>query len=688
MRRLLVAFVAVGFGVSVWAQQAPPPVTQNPATATIASQTPQPQFRSSIELVRLDVSVLDKNRRPLRGLSASDFTVLENGQEQSIAAFTPVELPDVVADASAAPWLRNVASDVGGNSDMQQRRLFILAIDDATIQNDVNAIKNVKDIARKVVDRLGPTDLMSVVFTRDNRGSQDFTSDRARLLRAIDTFTVGFRDMGGSDRTAGGAGDDLWFMYSVGVLERAVDFLSDVPDRRKAIIYVGQGLPFDLEVAVGPVSTARVGDAAAAAAQTAALSNQQNQARIKDQMTDVFERANRANVNIYTVDACGLRVPPPPPAALANMKMPPTCLAGVEIDYLTQLAAATGGRPVLNTNDFTPGLDGVFAENSSYYLLGFQSTNQARDGKFRQLEVRVNKPGLEVRTRTGYDAPREESATRPRPAASPLGKALNGVVPRGDFPLQITASPFRLGEGKNSKDKNALPSTVAVVVGFKQPIQESVERMVENVDMQISAWDVDGRSYGNTRRRADVTIRAGATGMAEYEVLGRIDLKPGRYQLRVAAVLASSDTAGSVYFDVDVPDFAQLPLSMSGLLVSSTPTPFFAPKDGLIDIAPVIPTTRRVFNNTFKLSAFARVYQGTKAKLVDVPVRVTVRDSEDKVLLDQPQVLAAGKFAARAADLQLDVPIAGLATGNYLLTVEVGTGPTAVRRDSRFRISK
>jgi VWFA-related protein len=384
--------------------------------------------------VRLDVSVLDKSRRPVRGLGPADFTVLENGKPQSIAAFTPVDLPDLVPDPTGAPWLKNVASDVGGNADMQQRRLFILAIDDATIQNDSNAIKGVKDIARGVVNRLGPTDLMSVVFTRDNRGSQDFTSDRGRLLRAVDSFTVGFRDMGGGAGSPGAQMDELWYMYSVGMLERAIDFLADVPDRRKAIIYVGQGLPFDLEVAVNGISA----DLARASNPDSAgnLATQQMQMRVKDQMTDVFERANRSNVNVYTVDPCGLRVKIPPRVGSASGNIqppPPTCQPGLEIDYLTQVAAATGGRPIINTNDFNPGLDAAFAENASYYLLGYQPTDQAHDGKFRKLEVLVNRPDSEIRTRTGYDAPREVSLARPKPLVGPLGKRLNGVVPARRF---------------------------------------------------------------------------------------------------------------------------------------------------------------------------------------------------------------------------------------------------------------
>ena len=263
MTRLACLCAIAALGVTAFAQQTPPPSTAPPP------QTPQ--FRSSVDLVHLDVSVLDKNRRPVRGLTPADFTVLENGKPQQVTAFSPVDIPDV--PPPSAPWLRDIAPDVRHNADLPQRRLFILVIDDGTIQNDVAAIKSVKDIARGVINKLGVADLASVVFTRDNTNGQDFTADRARLLAAIDSFTVGFRGMGE---------DDLWYLYSIGTLERAVDFLSDVPERRKAIVYIGQGLPFDIAVAASPVN-------ASPTAATGAVSASMLQLRIKEQMSDVFD---------------------------------------------------------------------------------------------------------------------------------------------------------------------------------------------------------------------------------------------------------------------------------------------------------------------------------------------------------------------------------------------------------------
>ena len=205
------------------------------ATFGLAAQTPQtPVFRAGTEIVQLDVSVLDRNRRPVRGLVQGDFTVLEDGKPQRIDVFNAIDVPSAVAPRAA--WMPRVTPDVTTN-ERQEARLFVLVMDDATPELNVFALASAKKIARSVIDKLGPADLMSVVFTRDNRHAQDFTADRRKLLAAVDSFTMGFRGAGGPDT--------LWFQYSVNALSEASNFLIALPERRKAIVYVGQGVPFD-----------------------------------------------------------------------------------------------------------------------------------------------------------------------------------------------------------------------------------------------------------------------------------------------------------------------------------------------------------------------------------------------------------------------------------------------------------
>ena len=633
-----------------------------PPAARLPVQTsqPAPVFRSNVDVVHLDVSVLDKDRRPVRGLEPADFAVFEDGKPQQITVFHAVDVPD--AEPVSVPWVRDVAPDVRSNEGLHERRLFMLLLDDAAIQSAPAIVKSVRDAARGVVDRLGPGDLASVVFTRDNRHSQDYTNDRARLLAAIDKTSVGFRDM--SPTVAGG--DDLSFMYSVGVLQRAVEVLRDLPDRRKVIVYIGQGLPIDMLV---PMATPGLGAGGASAIMVGT-----RDLRIRTALEDLFRDAARANVNVYTIDACGLRPEDNAPGQVQ------TCVPGLEVDYLKGIAAATGGHAIADTNDFNPGLTQLFVENSSYYLLGFQSTNPRQDGKHRRLEVRVNRPGVVVRTRSGYETEKPSARAKRQKAleASPLGVALGGVLPKTDLPIRMTAAALPI-PGKRE-------SAVAMVFGIRQPIRVGQGRAIERVDLQVNAFDVEGRAFGSRAYRADVTIRAGASGLAEYEVLSRLDLKPGRYQLRVAANVGSLSTSGSLYYDVDVPDFSA-PVSLSGMVLTATPGPEVAPRDALVAVLPVIPTSRRAFTRAHQAAAFLRVHQGGKTPLATVPIRARLVDDKGATVMDNAFEMAPSQFdAQRLANIRIDLAVSRLPPGEYLLTIETPGPQPLGRRQLRFRI--
>lgn len=649
---LAVAGVAAQRGQVLNPVQGPP--RPQPAQGTL------PQFRSQVDLVHLDVSVLDRDRRPVQGLGPNDFTILENGQPQTLAVFNAVNIPVAVPPKTA--WLRDVAPDVRSNEDQRERRLFLILIDDAAIQSLPHALQNVKQVAKDFINRLGASDLAAVVFTRDNRNSQDFTTDRARLMAAVDKFTVGFRDMGDSS---------MYFRYSVDVVRRTVETLARLPDRRKAIVYVGQGVPVDLAMAAGPASLGITDGGFSAVSQRGEMG------QLRHLMEQAFVAAARANVSVYTIDVCGLRVEGQKAGFAYG------CVPGLEVDYLINVATVTGGHAVVNTNDFGPGIDAIIEENSSYYLLGYQSSDTREDGKYRRIEVVVNRPGMTVRTRTGYLAEKAESAAKRKAQleAEPIGAALAGVLPKGDLPMRLTAVPFGVPGKKEA--------AVAVMLSVKQPIRETGVRSTERVDMAVGAYNTDGKYQGGTRLRADVVVRAGASGLAEYEVLARLDLKPGRYQLRTAANVGALATSGSLYYDLDVPDFSDDGVLLSGLVFSVKPAMPIAPIDGLKGVIPVVPTTQRTFQSTDQASAFVRVYQGGRNPPVPVPLRIQVRNDENVTVLDRQETVQLPAFAAdRAADVNLTLPLGRLRPGEYLLTIEatVPQKPGVVTRQIRFSI--
>jgi VWFA-related protein len=657
---LLVCASAVALGA-----QQPPPVQAPP--------TRPPQFRSGIDLVQVDVSVLDRTRRPVRGLTAAEFQVLENGRPQPIAAFQAVDMPDELPPPT--PWMRDVLPDVRRNDEAIEHRLIVIVMDDATMMLQPQFIQSAKEIGHRVVEQLGPNDLAAVLYTLDNRKSQDFTADRSRLHQAVEKFAAGFRTVGVSGNLGEGAealalAESNAFFAAVETLAKTSEYLASVPQRRKALVYVSLGVPVDAENAGTPVLISRGGGAAAS---IAAMQN-----RLLDRMRHIFRQAQLANVNIYPVDPGGLGGMD---AYIEGQRAAGRTIFPYEsprnyLDFLQTVAENTGGRAFVNTNEFESGVAQIFRENASYYLLGYESPDPNPDGRFRRIEVRVNRPGLEVRARNGYYAPKAEEAARAaRRPPTPLAVAVSGLLPKGDLPMQLAVAPFALPSRREAG--------VAIIAAVRQPAQVGAERYVEKVDLAVHAYNNDGKLVASQGLRADVTLRPGTSGLVGYELLSRLDLRPGRYQLRFGANVSSLKTSGSVYYDLDVPDFEDSPLSLSGVALSVAPSVVAAPRDRLKGLMPIVPTAQRDFLRTNRVTAFVQVYQGGRAReYVDLDVNLT--DGHGTNVFHSLHEIAPDRFGLRGADYQLDLPMSRLPPGPYLLSIEASSKTAEARRDVRF----
>ena len=153
------------------------------ALALPVAQQPPPTFRTGVEAVVLDVSVLDQDRRPVRGLTAADFTILEDGKPQDIRTFKALDLEDVV-ETLPAPWVREVAPDVRRNDEFKGHRVVVIVLDDATLAGEDVLLG--RRLGRTIVDQLPPDDIAAVVYTLKKDEGQVFTKDRARLRAAVE----------------------------------------------------------------------------------------------------------------------------------------------------------------------------------------------------------------------------------------------------------------------------------------------------------------------------------------------------------------------------------------------------------------------------------------------------------------------------------------------------------------------
>ena len=716
------------------------------AAAAVNAQQQAPVFRTAVDLVHLDVSVLDKDRKPVRGLTAADFTIVEDSKPQSIVAFTAVDVPE---DRPAPPvWSARAPVDVQTNEGAQdpEGRLFVLLLDDAMIPQHTSSLATARDVAKKFIDRVTPADRVAVVFSASGR-NQGFTNDRARLIAAIETLTKGHaRHLLGWETArnpanpvgnlqvveVGGPQGDPDIMYrsaSMQTLRQVAETLISAPQRRKALIFVSPGIAVDLISSSLPVASSR----------TVSITMKDANSQLLRDMTELYARMRRANVTIYPIDPCGnggfegyiqsaaLGLPSTrgldtgenretamfdangnqianpsiiqpmtntidwlnPGMVAPNAVQLANHMATISMDFLETAARNTGGSAVVRTNDFDAGLDRIFAENSSYYLLGYQQPLGQLPGTTHNLKVTVNdRPDLIVRTRSGYDTPPLPKPPKPgKPIApvTPLDLAIASAVPNGGFPMRVAFAPFVVPGRKDP--------VVTVTLGLTQPSVKA--RTTYAVDLQTNVYRIDGRPVlvGQQHKANVILVPAAGADGAHYELYSSVMLPPGRYELRLSAHRALDDVSGSVYGDIEVPDF-NAALSASGVVVEAAPTGAFAPADAFDEFLPVIPTSNRDFRPGQEVTAFMRLYQdyrGGKKALQPVEVKTRIVNEADAPVGEGKDTVDGSQFhvGGRAADYRFAIPVKSLPPGAYLLTFEISLkGASTITRSVQFRVGR
>ena len=715
--------------------------------ASGAAQAPQTPpsvtFQVEVNYVDVDAIVTDENGNFVTGLTREDFEVFEDGKPQKVEMFSYVELPVERPDRFALLG-RPVSTDSRSNIRPFDGRVYILVLDDL----DISPLRTspVKRSAREFVERhLGANDIAAVVHTSGRTdATQDFTSDPQLLLAAIDKF-VGRRLQSAAvealerhyqSQLSKGLGDRDYELTpdptavikdaaapvdirdserehrAVAVLDtlrNLGEFLSGVRGRRKAVLLFSEGLEMPVNEIYGThVATDVVG-------------------AIKDAIT----AAARSNVNFFALDPRGLigmttefielagsGAPEVAGGAFGSLNAHQGMLTDIRVsqDSLRTLAEQTGGFAAVNTNDLGSAFERIVDANSRYYVLGYYPPTSARDGRFHNIEVRTKRPGLRVSARRGYASPRgrtpaersrDEETRRAREArrggvnnTSPeLRDALNAPLQQSGLTFTMQAAPFKLTQKEAS---------VALAIEFDGALlpfapPDSGGVVTNSIELSFFGIDQNGKARRSTRTQFNLTLRPESFARVKaggLRVNPRLTLEPGRYQIRVGARETVGSRAGTVFYDLLVPDFRKEPLMLSGVLVtaaSAQAAMTAMPDPGAPKVLPGPAISRRTFARNDTVTVFAEIYDNSSSRQprqIDTTVALIAESGQEvfraRDSVSNPSTPAGTGDGGRWSTYELtrDIPLKDAGPGRYLLKVEVGArgSSTTVVRETLITV--
>lgn len=575
---------------------------QNP-TSTPPVDDVDDTIKISTNLIQLDVTVTDNDGNTITDLKPEDFEVFENGKKQDISYFSFVSIApqkpvETVKQPKETKGQVNIPIPPVKLKQEQVRRTYALVVDDLGLSFE--SIYWVQQSLKKFInEQMQEGDLVAIIRTGSGVGAmQSFTSDKRQLLAAIDKLRwnpqgrggisafspigttlkedlAGMVSSGGQVSSPQGIEQDKEFerqieefrnenfsVGTLGALNYVIRGMRELPGR-KAIMLFSEGF----------VLTSK---------------NMPNQ--VLDGMRVLADMANRASVVIYTLDPRGLQVPGMANANDVQREVIPDDFDPAnyedgrtqrETDFrdsqqsLRYLAYETGGFPFLNQNNLNKGMREAIADQSSYYLLGYQPDSETFDpkkNKYNKIEIKLKRPGLKVRYRSGFFGITDEKLRNV--AQNPTQKILSALISpfnsnginlslypiygndaqTGDFIralVYIDAKDLKFTEIADGKRKASF-DLIAMTFGDNGI---PVDKLSKNYTVEISE-----RVYQNILKKGFV-----------YDLSVPIK-KAGAYQFRIALRDTNGDTVGSASQFIEIPNLKKRKLALSNIVLDGFST--------------------------------------------------------------------------------------------------------------------
>jgi VWFA-related protein len=634
------------------------------------------------DLVLTNVVVRDrKTGEVVRGLTANDFTVQENGKPQKIISFD-FQSVDQAAPLNEATVNGRMGSIMGSKNrvanseELRNHRLIVMFFDITSMQPE--DLDRAQDAARNYVNhQMQPADLVSVVSLDQTLSlDQDFTASKQLLLNAVNAYsgTQGAGFQSGATSTTNQVEDTTSFTpdeqeYNDVNTDRELFAFEDIAhslayiNEKKSLLYFSGGIQRD---------------------------GIENQASLHA----AINAAVRANLSIYSVDARGLEAISPLGDASTGSLRGTSGYNGAALqnnldsnfntqEVMATLSSDTGGKAFFDNNDFSPAFLKIQQDTSAYYVIGFRSTDPTKDGRFRRLSIKINRPNLKLEYRPGYYAPADYRHANHDERERQLQEQLASELPATDVEVYLQAYYFRSDTG-TGQPRFYVPVSL-IVPGSQIPFVKGGDRSKATLDIIGELKNTAGQDMAEIRQTVKLTVDGSQqVTQKNIQYTTGFSLPLGKYHLKFVVRENQTGRMGSFETDINLPDLKKFPLKLSSVVLSSQRVPAAKKSDN----DPLsnggftwVPNVAHVFRTDQHLYLLYEVYDPASVRPAGAPTAkpgmqvltsIEFLQGTTKVfetpLVEANSVNVPGRGAIAFA---FDIPLDKLKAGLYICQVNV-----------------
>ncbi|MBY0493092.1 MAG: VWA domain-containing protein [Cyanobacteria bacterium] len=586
-----------------------------------ASQQPgQPIFRAGTDLVRVDVTVTQRGDEAVADLKMEDFEITEDDVPQTVETLKFIKVDGTRTSNLDEPLEIRSKDHALLEAAREDVRLFAIFLDDYHISKRPDITLPLRDALTRFINQLGPNDLVALMDPLTTLYDLKYTRSKPDLLARVRNFEGRY----GETFPVKSAIEEAqlsqrnWMELRSGVTLSALKALATqmggLRDGRKSILFFSQG------PGVRPGSP-------------------------NDQlMREIDEAANRGNVTIHVID----------PRPLGTVGF-----GGDQI--LRRLAADTGGRAIVNTNDPMEQLGGVMADASAYYLVGYTPTRRSNDGRFHEIKVRVKRRGVRVNARRGYWAASEKELTAAaEAAATPANTALTGALSALSDSVNTRAVAIWTGFAKAGADKTRVMFTWEP----NQPVPAQKPARLE-----IQPVDDTGKETTTAQ------VIGGAPG--ELPLMARFDFTAGRQRLRFTSLTASGEVIDRWVQAQAIPDFTRQPLVLA--------TPKILRARNMVEFRAIEANPSASPTATTRFGATDRILVELE---VQAPDGVTPQVKIDLLNAKGDFLQTLQTLTVTGGKARMPLPVGSLANSTYVLRIEATAGDETAQQWVAFRVQR